>query len=107
MTMQLCDEIRRRFRSARRAAKLSQEDVAAELGVTRQTVSNWEVGRTSPGLAELAKICALYGVSADLILYGVRSVVFNAADFARRVASAGRAESHHTLDAEPTIPSGL
>lgn len=70
----------RRLTFARRAAKLTQGDVAAEMAVSRQTVSSWERGATSPGIEELASLCALYGVSADQILYGQKSVRFGADD---------------------------
>ena len=37
----------------------SQEDLAEKLGVTRQTISNWELGSTQPNLEQL-KGCLLY-----------------------------------------------
>ena len=68
-------EIRTRLREARQAAKLSQLEVARELGLSHQTLSKWErSGPSMPGALELAQLCALYGTSADFILYGIRAL---------------------------------
>ena len=37
----------------RKEAKLSQEQLAFEIGVTRQTISNWELNETSPNPEQL------------------------------------------------------
>ena len=50
------NRIAARIRERRRALGLRQEDVAAQLHVTRQAVSLWEQGRTEPDLATLAKL---------------------------------------------------
>lgn len=63
--------ISKNLKEARLAAKLSQEQVAEQLFVTRQTVSGWETGRTQPDLETLGKLTALYGVGLDRIIYGV------------------------------------
>lgn len=70
-------EIRIRLKLARRAAKLTQGDAAAEMGVTRQTVSSWERGETAPSVDALASLCAVYGVSSDQILFGNSTVEFD------------------------------
>ena len=36
------------MRSLREKSGLTQDDVAAELHITRQTISSWENGRTQP-----------------------------------------------------------
>lgn len=84
----------RRLKFARLAANLTQADVAREMGVIRQTVSCWERGLNSPGLEEMAALCALYGVSADQIFYGQHSVRFTAHDLQQIV---GR----HSRDTSP------
>lgn len=88
-------EIRRRLVGARQAAKLTQVDVASEMSVTRQTVSSWERGSTAPSIEQFAVLCAVYGVSSDLILYGESSVRFGAVELqqisARVAASQGAA----------------
>ena len=49
----------------RRGAGMSQQEVAAAIGVTRQTVSNWELGQGSPALDKAAELARLYGVTLD------------------------------------------
>ncbi len=39
----------------RKQKNLSQEDLAEQMGVTRQTISNWELNETTPNIME-AKI---------------------------------------------------
>ena len=52
----------------RKQNNLSQEDLAKEVGVTRQTISKWELNETSPDLKQAAKLAELFGVSInDLI----------------------------------------
>lgn len=54
----------------RKAAGLSQEALAAQLGVSRQAVSKWERSESSPDTDNLIALSALYGVSLDELLYG-------------------------------------
>lgn len=54
----------------RKAAGLSQEALAAQLGVSRQAVSKWERSECSPDTDNLIALAALYGVSLDELLYG-------------------------------------
>ena len=44
---------------------LSQEEVAERLQVTRQTISNWELGETSPDIKQAKQLASLYRVSLD------------------------------------------
>lgn len=54
----------------RKAAGLSQEALAAQLGVSRQAVSKWERSESSPDTDNLIALATLYGVSLDELLYG-------------------------------------
>lgn len=67
--------VRRRLFLAREAAKLTQKDAAVDLGVTRQKLSRWENGSSSPSLEEFRGICALYGVTPSYILFGTMGLV--------------------------------
>ena len=53
----------------RKAAGLSQEEVADKLEVTRQTVSKWETGQSSPDLDKVLPLCNLYSVTPDELLH--------------------------------------
>lgn len=49
----------------RRKAGLSQEQLAEQLEVTRQTISKWEGGHSVPDLEKLQAMCRLFGVTLD------------------------------------------
>ena len=53
---------------ARKAAGLTQADVAAKLNVSRQAVSRWESGQSKPSTERLLALGELYGVSIDQLL---------------------------------------
>lgn len=52
----------------RKAAGLSQEELAEKLGVSRQAVSKWESGSAQPELAKLGELSRIFGVSVDELL---------------------------------------
>lgn len=58
----------------RKRAGLSQEALAAKIGVSRQAVSKWEVGDTVPELDKLVALARSFGVTTDELL-GVREPV--------------------------------
>ena len=49
----------------RKFRKLTQEDIAERLDVTRQTVAKWEAGETVPDLDRCRLLADLFGVSLD------------------------------------------
>lgn len=44
---------------------LSQEELGFELNVTRQTVSKWELGQTTPEMDKLVELSKIFGVTLD------------------------------------------
>lgn len=50
---------------SRKKSGLSQEEVAAKLGVSRQTVSRWELGETLPDIQQAKKLSTLYHITLD------------------------------------------
>ena len=48
---------------------MSQEELADQLGVSRQAVSRWELGSTLPDAPNLLKLSDLFGVSIDYLLH--------------------------------------
>ena len=56
------------IRNARNEAKLSQEQAAEALGVSRQTISNWENGKSYPDIISVIRMSDLYSVSLDHLL---------------------------------------
>ena len=49
----------------RKENKMSQEDLAASLDVSRQSVSKWESGQTYPEMDKLLAICKIFNVTLD------------------------------------------
>ncbi|MGO2964171.1 MAG: helix-turn-helix transcriptional regulator [Carnobacterium maltaromaticum] len=54
-----------RLKEERKKRDYTQEDVAKILGVSRTTVSSWEVGRTYPDLETLVALSDLYELTLD------------------------------------------
>lgn len=54
-----------RLLALRRRAGMSQQEIAAAIGMTRQTISNWELGQGSPALDKAAELARLFGVTLD------------------------------------------
>lgn len=46
----------------------SQEELAEQMNVTRQSVSKWESGQAAPDLEKILKLSQLFGVSTDYLL---------------------------------------
>lgn len=61
-------EIGTKLKNARIAAEFTQEQVADVLGVSRQTISNWENNKTYPDIINVIKLSDLYAVSLDHLL---------------------------------------
>ena len=61
-------DIGKRLQRSRMEAGLTQEQAAEALDVTRQTVSNWETGKTYPDIKNMVDISDLYHVSLDCLL---------------------------------------
>ena len=57
-----------KLQNLRRAAGLSQEQLAEQLGVTRQAVSKWETGEGKPDIDNLLPLAKLLGTTVDYLL---------------------------------------
>ena len=59
-----------KIKAARIEKKLTQEQVAELLGVSRQTISNWENEKSYPDIISVIKMSECYDVSLDYLLEG-------------------------------------
>lgn len=59
-----------RLKEVRKAAGLTQKEVAAYVGVNQNTYSYWENGKTRIDSDSIAKLSKLFNVSVDYILDG-------------------------------------
>ena len=67
--------INERILALRRAAGLSQEALAEQVGVSRQAIGKWESGASLPGLDNLQELARALGVSCDELLTGKEAAV--------------------------------
>jgi len=63
-------DIGSKIKAARMEKKFTQEQVAEVLGVSRQTISNWENGKSYPDIISVIKMSECYCVSLDYLLKG-------------------------------------
>lgn len=62
------DRFTQNLRRARKAAGLTQQQLADRLHVTRQSVSNWELGRTEPDFETVGRLAEIFGTSVSSLL---------------------------------------
>lgn len=65
----MAQEIGKKLKQLRKEKGLTQEEAAERLGLTRSTISNYEIGRRSPHIKDLQTIGEFYG--AGLEFFGV------------------------------------
>lgn len=61
-------EFGKKLASLRKVHHLSQEELGSELDVTRQTISNWELGVSLPNPEQLKRLSKLFQISIDELL---------------------------------------
>lgn len=57
------------LKAARVNNKLTQKEAAEKLGVTRDTISNWERGKSFPDAIQIRDIEKLYQIAYDNIIF--------------------------------------
>ena len=55
-----------RIRAYRKARELSQPQLAAMLGITKNSITNWETGVSRPELSMIPKLCQALGITTDV-----------------------------------------
>lgn len=63
-------EIGNQIRKYRTDLKLSQDDLAEKIYVTRQTISNWENNRNYPDIRSLILLSDVFSISLDILVKG-------------------------------------
>lgn len=63
-------EIEKKLKDARVNTGLTQEQVAEKIMVSRQTISNWENGKSLPDIVSIINLSDLYQISLDDLLKG-------------------------------------
>lgn len=63
-------QIGNQIKKYRESLKLSQEELADKIFVTRQTISNWENDKNYPDIKSISLLCNLFDVSLDQFIEG-------------------------------------
>lgn len=58
------------IKKLRKEKGMTQDELAEQLFVTRQAVSNWEMGKTQPDVDTLTRLAEIFDVSVERIIYG-------------------------------------
>lgn len=66
----MTDPIGVSIRTLRVEAKMTQEELASRLHVTRQAISNYERGRTHPDIDQLKDLADIFNVDLESLIYG-------------------------------------
>ena len=67
-------EIGKKLKKARVQSGYTQEEVAEQLQVTRQTISNWENEKSYPDIISVISLSEVYQISLDAVSYTHLSV---------------------------------
>ncbi len=63
-------EIGKKLKEARLQSGLTQEKAAEKIGVSRQTISNWENEKSYPDIVSVIRLSDIYSISLDSLLKG-------------------------------------
>lgn len=65
----MSETVAKNIRAQRMACGMTQEELAAKVFTTRQTISNYETGKSKPDYETIGKRAAALGVSGEMLLY--------------------------------------
>ena len=61
-------KLEEKISALRKQKGLSQEQLAEKIGVSRQSISKWELGKSAPDLNNIIALSNFFGVSTDYLL---------------------------------------
>ncbi|MDT2813373.1 helix-turn-helix domain-containing protein [Vagococcus carniphilus] len=61
-------DISTKLKDKRKQVGLTQEQIAQKLHVSRQTISNWETGKSIPDIYSLVELSNIYDISLDNLI---------------------------------------
>ena len=61
-------EIGTQIKRYKNELKLSQEELADKVFVTRQTISNWETGKNYPAIRSILLLSSIFNISLDQLI---------------------------------------
>lgn len=57
----------------RNKVNMSQEKLAEEIGVTRQTISKWETDQSMPDFDKIEPLCEVFEITPDELIRGEKN----------------------------------
>ena len=60
------------LKKLRKSTNTTQDDLAAKLFVSRQAISKWEAGDSTPDLTNLIKLTDIFNVGLDTLVFGAK-----------------------------------
>ncbi len=70
--------VAKNLKEIRTKAGYTQDELAAEFHVTRQTISSWETGRSEPDIETLTKLAAFFNADVSELIYGPKKPAYPA-----------------------------
>ena len=67
------EKIKITLAAARVNAQMTQAEAAEKMGVSKQSIINWEKGRISPRIPEVKMLCEIYNIPQDNIFLPMHS----------------------------------
>ena len=64
-----------RLYQLRKEKNISQEELANALDVSRQTISKWETGESTPDFNKICPLCEYFGITSDELLTGNQNMI--------------------------------
>lgn len=66
-----------KLRHLRKSRKMTQQEIADKVDITRSTISNYEIGRRTPHLKDLQNLAEAYGVGLDYFGISAKDEAFD------------------------------
>ncbi len=63
-------DVGKNIKKLRKEKNITQDQLAEQLHVTRQAVSNWEIGKTQPDIETLSAMAEYFEVTVEELIYG-------------------------------------
>lgn len=64
-----------RLYNLRKEKNISQEELANALDVSRQTISKWETGESTPDFNKICPLCEYFGITTDELISGKQNII--------------------------------
>lgn len=85
------------MRTLRKKQNMTQDSLADKLYVTRQTISNYEIGKTQPDIDTLVKIAEALDTDTNALIYGIPTPPNHKKEYRRLIVACAAAALYGVL----------